>query len=146
MALNSCAAPPLDAGARTPLLRLITDENVPAAVGRFFSARGHHVRLALDLVVAGTPDEALAAIGDKLDAIIVTWDKDFNKLVRQMPTRTKAKFTRLGRITFACPEPLGVVRLQQLIESIEFQYGQCQQREEKRFMVTIGQSHIRFQM
>jgi len=82
-----------------PRMRLLIDENVPRSVAEFFESRGHEVRYVKDLFPARTPDSVIAAIGDRLSAIVVTWDKDFSRLISRVPAGNKAAFRNLGRIT-----------------------------------------------
>lgn len=60
-----------------PRMTLLIDENVPNSVAEFFAGRGHHVSYVRDVLPAGTPDPVVARIGDRLSAIVVTWDRDF---------------------------------------------------------------------
>jgi predicted nuclease of predicted toxin-antitoxin system len=80
------------------------DENVPNSVAEFFVERGHNVPFVRDLFPAGTPDPVIATIGNQLSAIVVTWDRDFEQLVRRIPEGNRARFRRLGRISFRCNE------------------------------------------
>jgi predicted nuclease of predicted toxin-antitoxin system len=91
---------------------LLIDENVPNSVAEFLASRGHDVRFVRDLFPAGTPDPVIATIGDRLAAIVVTWDRDFEDLVKRIPEGNRARFRRLGRLSFRCNE----VRGRQLIE------------------------------
>ncbi len=75
-----------------PRLNLLIDENVPASVAEFFASRGHNVRFVRDLLPAGTADPVVATIGDKLSAIVVTWDRDFDKLAESDPQETAPHF------------------------------------------------------
>ena len=49
---------------------LLIDENVPRSVANLFAARGHEVKFVLDLFPAGVSDPVIAAIGDRLSAIV----------------------------------------------------------------------------
>lgn len=123
-----------------PLMLLLIDENVPDSVAKFFVARGHEVRYVRDLFPGGTPDPVIATIGDRLSAIVVTWDHDFEKLVRRIPSGYGGKFRRLGRISFRCKEPRGLPLLERWIESVEFHFGQAQRRADVRMIVQIQES------
>ena len=68
------------------------DENVPQSVADYFASRGHNVQYVKDLFPARTPDPVIATIGDKMSAIVVTWDRDFDALVRRVPLGSKAAF------------------------------------------------------
>src|SRR5262245_52223758 len=103
---------------------LLIDENVPSSVSEFFASRGHDVRYVRDLFPAGTPDPVIATIGDRLSAIVVTWDRDFEGLVRRVPEGNRAKFRRLGRISFRCNETQGRILLERWIDLLEFHYEQ----------------------
>ena len=71
---------------------LLVDENVPQSVADFFAARGHQVKQVRDILPAGTPDPVIAAVGDQMSAIVVTWDKDFESLVGRIPRAAKQSF------------------------------------------------------
>jgi predicted nuclease of predicted toxin-antitoxin system len=119
---------------------LLIDENVPRSVADFFASRGHDVRFVLDLFPAGVPDPVIATIGDRLSAIVVTWDRDFEKLVSRVPEGNREKFRRLGRISFRCNEVKGRLLLERWISHIEFHYASARTRKDFRMMVQIQES------
>lgn len=123
---------------------LLIDENVPNSVAKLFQDRGHEVRFVRDLFPAGIPDPVIATIGDKLSAIVVTWDRDFEKLVQRVPEGNRTKFRRLGRISFRCNEVRGRQLLETWIEMIEFHYAQCADNADMRMMVQIQESGVKF--
>lgn len=98
---------------------LLIDENVPTSVAEFFASRGHDVRFVRELFPSGTPDPVIATIGDRLSAIVVTWDRDFDSLVRRIPEGNRSRFRRLGRISFRCNEVKGRALLERWIGHIE---------------------------
>ena len=124
-------------------MRLLIDENVPKSVADFFNSRGHEVSLVRDLFPSGTPDPVIAAMGDQMDAIVVTWDRDFRALASRVPAGTRTKFRNLGRISFRCNEARGRQRIEELIDSIEFEYAQVQKRHDKRLIIEILESAFR---
>lgn len=123
---------------------LLIDENVPASVAKVFADRGHDVRLVRDLFPAGTPDPVIATIGDRLSAIVVTWDKDFDRIISRVPEGNRARFRKLGRISFRCNEVRGKALLQKWIEMIEFHYEHCMQDPDLRMIVQIQESGTKF--
>jgi predicted nuclease of predicted toxin-antitoxin system len=127
-------------------LRLIFDQNVPESVVGFLEGRGHEVQRARDLLLAQAPDEVLAAVGARNEAIVVSWDKDFKVLASKMPSGTKTRFRKLGRINFQCKESQGRTRLEQVIELVDFAYARAQERADKRFIAIIGASFVRFDL
>jgi predicted nuclease of predicted toxin-antitoxin system len=118
-------------------MRLLIDENVPRSVAEFFESRGHEVEYVKDLFPARTPDPVIAVIGDRLSAVVVTWDKDFDSLVSRVPAGNKAAFRKLGRISFSCREPRGLALAQRWMPSIEFHYAQALERPDLRMIVQV---------
>jgi hypothetical protein len=82
-------------------------------------------------------------MGERLAAIVVTWDRDFEKIVKRVPTGNRTLFRRLGRISFRCNEVRGVQLLERWIESIEFNYAQAIARADARMVVQIQESGIK---
>lgn len=123
---------------------LLVDENVPTSVANVFIERGHDVRLVRDLFPAGTPDPVIATVGDRLTAIVVTWDKDFDRLISRVPKGNRARFRRLGRISFRCNEVRGKALLEKWLEMIEFHYERCKGDPDFRMIVQIQESGTKF--
>jgi hypothetical protein len=119
-------------------MRLLLDECVPDAVARVFRERGHEVILAREVALAATPDPAINADAEVLDAIVVTWNrKDFKADNRRKPDRNVRRYKRAGWIIFKCPEPQGEHRLRQLMPEVEFCYARSRARGDRRFMMEI---------
>lgn len=123
---------------------LLIDENVPHSVAELFASRGHDVRYVLDIFPAGTPDPVIATIGDRMSAIVVTWDRDFDQLVRRVPEGNRARFRRLGRISFRCNEAKGKELLARWIDMIEFHYERALEQPDFRMMIQIQESGVKF--
>ena len=102
---------------------LLIDENVPNSVAEFLALRGHDVRFVRDLFPGGIADPVIATIGDKLSAIVVTWDRDFETLVSRIPKGNRARFRSLGRISFRCNEVKGRALIERWLPYIEFHFS-----------------------
>lgn len=122
---------------------LLIDENVPSSVARFLADRGHDVRYVRDLLPAGSPDPVVALVGDKLSAIVVTWDRDFEKIVKRVPEGNRTAFRRLGRISFRCNEAKGRELVERWIEHIEFHYQQALKAGDFRMILQIQESGLK---
>jgi hypothetical protein len=120
---------------------LLIDENVPYSVEAYFRERGHDVRPVRELFPPGTSDSVIAALGDVLDAVVVTWNqRDFRQLAARVPPGNVQRFRRLSRISFRCREAHGRRRAEELIEEIEFHYAQARKRRDKRLMIEISET------
>ncbi len=113
----------------------ILDENVDIAVGQYLEVRGHRVLFVARVFAAMTKDEVIAAFGNEGKAVVITGDKDFKDLVRRAPQGSRQRFRSLGRISLRCREPRAQQRIEDLIESIEFEYEQAQKRDDKRLIM-----------
>ena len=123
-----------------PRMLLLIDENVPNSVAEYLASRGHEVRYVRDLFPGGTPDPVIATMGNRLSAIIVTWDRDFEKLVSRVPAGNRATFRRLGRISFRCNEAKGLALLKRWIDLLEYHYAQALNEDDFRMLVQIQES------
>ena len=123
---------------------LLIDENVPDSVARVFVERGHDVRFVRDLFPSGTPDPVIATLGDRIGAVIVTWDRDFESLVRRIPQGNRSRFRRLGRISFRCNELRGVQLAEKWIGQIELLHTLAQQSLDFRMIVEITETAVKF--
>jgi len=118
-------------------MRLLIDENVQDSIAAYFQERGHEVLLVRDVLARGTEDPVLAAVGDRLQLIIVTCDKDLKRLVSRAARGERQRFRRLGRILLRCNQTRALGRVQATIKSIEFEFDESQSRPDKRLIVEI---------
>jgi predicted nuclease of predicted toxin-antitoxin system len=124
-------------------LPLLIDENVPESVTEVFRQRGHEISYVRDLCLAGTPDPIVAAIGNRMEAVVVTWNhRDFKKLAARIPKGGQAAFRKLGRISFRCNEARGRIRAEEIMETIEEEYGRAQRRRDKRLLIEVTETRI----
>jgi predicted nuclease of predicted toxin-antitoxin system len=125
-------------------MTLLIDECVPHSVARVFAERGHTVVFVTQHLAAQAPDPLIAVAGDRLEAIVVTWNhKDFKTLTARVPHDNVIKFRKLGRISFRVNEARGAHRAHELIEWIEFEYGQVQKRNDRRLLIEIMETTFR---
>ncbi len=128
----------------SPRMLFLIDENVPQSVAAFFRSRGHDVRLVTEFILPGTPDPVIASAADQLSAIVVTWNhKHFKALAAKIPEDNVQRFRNLSRVNFRCPESQGRHRAEAVIDAIEFEYRQAQNRRDKRLLMEIGQTAYR---
>lgn len=126
-----------------PRMLLLIDENVPDSVAQFLAARGHEIRYVRDLFPGGTPDPVIATVGDRLSAVVATWDRDFEGLVSRVPRGSRRRFRRLGRISFRCKETRGLPLLERWIDHIEFHYERALKQRDFRMILQVQESGIK---
>ncbi len=121
-----------------PVIPLLIDENVPESVTQFLRDRGHTIYYVRDLLLAGSPDPIVATAGDRLAAVVVTWNhRDFKKLAARVPKGGQARLRRLGRMNFRCAESKGRQRVEQVIDIIEAEYERAERRRDKRLLIDV---------
>jgi predicted nuclease of predicted toxin-antitoxin system len=120
---------------------LIGDEDVPRSVIEYLRNRDHEVLLATELFMPPTADATIAAGADQRGAIIVTCDRDFDKLIQ----RNKLRFRSAGRISLRCSQARAQMRLTQVLDLIEFEFQRRQSFQDKRVIVDVKDSNIVFQ-
>ena len=74
----------------------------------------------------------------------MTWDRDFDQLVRRIPEGNRTRFRRLGRISFRCNETRGRELLERWIEMIEYHYERALREPDFRIIVQIQESGVKF--
>lgn len=125
-------------------MRLLIDEDVPKSVADTFEKRGHEVIQVRDCLPRGTADPVVAFTGDRLEAILVTWDHDFERIAGRIPQGNRAKFRKLGRISFRCNEVHGVRLLEKWIDMIEYHYAAARKGSDVRMIVQIQENAVKF--
>jgi predicted nuclease of predicted toxin-antitoxin system len=120
------------------VIPLLIDENVPDSVTNFLRERGHDIKEVRELSLAGSPDPIVAAAGDRLEAVVVTFNhRDFKKLAARIGKGGQARLRRLGRINFRCAESKGRQRVEQVIDIIEMEYERASRRRDKRLLIDV---------
>lgn len=125
-------------------MRLLIDEHVPNSVALFFEERGHEVLQVRDVLPAGTADPVIATIGNRLSAVVVSFDKDFDAIISRVPEGNKTKFRKLGRISFRCKEARGRALVERYIDHIELHFSKSLGNSDLRMIVEISEQSVRF--
>lgn len=125
------------------VLTLRIDNNVSDRASDFLRERGHDVRLVRDLFPCGTADSVIVTWANEQNAIIVTHDRDFHRMVQRVQRHAADDIHTAGRISLGCSELNARRRLEVLIESIEFEYAQAQKMEDKRLIMEITDTAFR---
>jgi hypothetical protein len=92
---------------------------------------------------ATADDEEIARLSDEEAAIVLTWDKDFGRIVSRASIGTRQRYRHAGRISFiSIPYRLGRRRAEDVIDLIEFEHAHLRARNDSRLIVTIRRHQI----
>ena len=79
-----------------------------------------------------------------MEAVVVTWDKHFDELVKLAPKGTRRRFRRLGRISFKCKAPRSRELAEKWIDLIEIHHQSLQSKGNQRLIVEIRATFCKF--
>ncbi len=96
-------------------MKFILDENVPVSVRDVLKANGHSVEIITDHAARGAKDPVVATISERLDAVLISFDGDFEKIAPRVPEGTRQRYRRLSRIWFQCKEYQASQRLERAL-------------------------------
>jgi uncharacterized protein DUF5615 len=127
-----------------PVMRLIVDENVPTWISDVFARNGHEVIAVTDLLGKSTSDEAIAIVGEDLNAIVFTrnWRHFREYTTRRLPHGQRGKFRRLGVIELKCDPGIEERRVREEIELIELEYTRRLTMHDTRVNVEIRATQL----
>ena len=120
-------------------MQLLIDQNVPRSVADYLETRGHAALHVKDVLGPTATDQVIVAYANRIGAVVVTWN---HKHFKREVTRATQQKRRVGRISFCCPENMGVQRAKQCMELVEAEYGLAQQRHDKRILIEIRRDTI----
>jgi predicted nuclease of predicted toxin-antitoxin system len=124
-------------------MRFMLDENVPVSVAVRLGALGHQAEFIRDYIPQGSPDPLVATVAEKLEAILVSFDGDFEKIAPRIPQGERARFRHLSRIWMRCKEPDGADRIEAGIELIQSEYEIAQDKEDSRMFFWVGGNYLK---
>lgn len=99
------------------------DENVPQDVADVLNARGHQAEFVREYVVPGAPDQVVATASEELDAILVSFDGDFETIAPRIPKGQRARFRKLSRVWLRCGEPQAAARFLKALDFVDREYA-----------------------
>jgi predicted nuclease of predicted toxin-antitoxin system len=124
-------------------MHFILDENVPMAVADMLIRHGHVAEFIRDYVPPGSPDPLVATISQALNAVLISFDGDFQTIAPRIPHGQRTRFRTLSRIWMRCNEPDAADRLEQALSLVESEFALAQQRSDKRMLMRVGTSYLR---
>lgn len=124
-------------------MNFILDENVPIAVAEMLTRHGHVAEFIRDYVPPGAPDPLVATVSQALNAVLISFDGDFQAIAPRVPHGHRARFRTLSRIWMRCDEPDAALRFQHALSLVETEFALAQARADTRMLMWIGSSYLR---
>ena len=124
-------------------MHVLLDENVPVSVATTLEHHGHEVTSVRDIVPAGSPDPLVATVSEAIDAVLISFDGDFQKIAPRIPQGMRRRFRKLSRGWLRCSEPQAAHRVEGAIALIESEFKLARNRSDKRMMIWLSDSYIR---
>lgn len=124
-------------------MRFILDENVPVSVRGVLEAHGHTVEWIMDHTARGASDPVVATISETLDAVLVSFDGDFERIAPRVPDGFKRRYKRLSRIWLKCSEYQSAQRLAKSMSLMESEYEIAQKSDDVRMLIWLSNSYIK---
>ena len=123
-------------------MRLLLDEHIPTSVEDFLRSTGADVERVVQLLAPGATDRIIAILGEHRRAIIVTEDRDFDRLIPLVPKGHRREFRELGRISLQCKVTQMVPRLTQLWPYIAMAAERAAAKGNRRLIVAVRATQI----
>lgn len=124
-------------------MHFMLDENVPLSVAEMLRKRGHKAEFIRDFVPPGSPDPLVATVCQELNAVLVSFDGDFQRIAPRIPHGQRRRFRKLSRIWMRCGEPNAAQRLGDVLAFVQAEYDLCQTPSGKQMILWIGSSYLR---
>jgi predicted nuclease of predicted toxin-antitoxin system len=96
-----------------------------------------------DILPTDAPDQLVATVSEVEGAILVSIDRDFQKIAPRIPFGERRRFQTLSRISLQCSEPQAAQRVRVALSLIEAEYELAQVSSDKRMFVVIQNSGIK---
>lgn len=119
------------------------DENVPASAAEMLQANGHVAEFIKDYVPPGSPDPLVATVSEELQAILVSFDGDFEKIAPRVPEGGRRRFRQLSRIWLRCSEPQAADRLRAALGLIQAEYDLASRSRDRRMNIWLSAGYIK---
>ena len=124
-------------------MKFILDENVPVSARTVLERKGHTVELVVDHAARGSTDPVVATVSEKLDAVLVSFDGDFEKIAPRVPEGAQRRYKRLSRIWLRCSEYQTPQRLEKTLALIESEFEIAQRSRDVRMNIWLSSGYIK---
>jgi hypothetical protein len=85
----------------------------------------------------------VATIAEQIDATLVSFDGDFERIAPRVPEGARQRFRRLRRIWMRCSEYQAAERLRLALSLIEAEHQLADERADMRVLIWISGGYIK---
>lgn len=124
-------------------MKFILDDNVPVSVCKVLEDNGHTVDLIVAHAARGAADPVVATVSERLDAVLMSFDGDFEKIAPRVPEGVQHRYKRLSRVWLRCSEYQAGQRLEKAISLIESEYEIAQNSRDVRMLIWLSKGYIK---
>ena len=124
-------------------MHFVLDEGVPVSVGEMLVAAGHEVSSIRDHVPTGSVDPVVATVSQELEAVLISFDGDFEKIAPRVARGMRRRFKRLSRIWMLCSEPQAANRMNLALNLIVSEYELAQGSHDTRMNIWLSAGFIK---
>jgi predicted nuclease of predicted toxin-antitoxin system len=114
------------------------DENVPQDVADMLIGQGHRADFIREYVFPGSPDQVVATASEELEAILVSFDGDFETISPRIPKGQRRRFRKLSRIWMRCSEPQAAQRFLKALDFVDREFGLTTPSAPMRLTISAG--------
>jgi predicted nuclease of predicted toxin-antitoxin system len=121
----------------------VLDENVPASVGEMLIRNGHGAKSIREYLPEGSTDPLVATIAEKINATLISFDGDFEKIAPRVPAGARRRFKKLCRIWLQCSEFQAASRLELALSLVESERQLADTRHDLRMLIWVSSGYIK---
>lgn len=119
------------------------DENVPMDVADMLTRLGHKVEWIRTYSAPGSPDPLVATISQDLEAVLVSFDGDFQNIAPRVAVGSRRRFKKLSRIWMRCSEPQAAQRLERALELVISEHKIAKSQKDVRMHMWVASGYFR---
>ena len=99
----------------------------------------------IDKLPPDSPDPIVAAYAARKNAVLISFDGDFNTISQRLPKGARRRFKKLSRIHMAVKGPTAHVRMAAAMSLIEFEWAESAKRDDggRRIWIVIQPTGIK---
>jgi len=121
----------------------VLDENVPVSVRDMLVNAGHSAQFIREFIPEGSPDELVATVTERMNAILISFDGDFKQIAPRIPAGARRRFKRLSRIRMQCSEFQAAARLESALSFIDAEYQIALAANDSRMQICVATGFLK---